>query len=111
MTEVGVKGTFFVIVEKARSLEQRGRTDVIAAMARHDIGSHTNRGSIHPTVTEQLEEAGWEEGVSLMEEDGEVILRNLAAGQRAMLFSGERPQPLFVGLVISREEKQDGRVG
>ena len=66
MTEVGVKGTFFVIVEKARSLEQRGRTDVIAAMARHDIGSHTNRGSIHPTVTEQLEQAGWEEGVALM---------------------------------------------
>lgn len=68
MTDVGVKGTFFVIVEKARSLEQRGRTDVIAAMARHDIGSHTNRGSIHPTVTEQLEVAGWEEGVALMRE-------------------------------------------
>jgi peptidoglycan/xylan/chitin deacetylase (PgdA/CDA1 family) len=68
MTEVGVKGTFFVIGEKARSLEQRGRTDVIAAMARHDIGSHTNRGSIHPTVTEQLELADWDDGVALMRE-------------------------------------------
>lgn len=68
MTDVGVKGTFFVIGEKARSLEQRGRTDVIAAMAQHDIGSHTNRGSIHPTVTEQLEQAGWDEGVALMRE-------------------------------------------
>jgi peptidoglycan/xylan/chitin deacetylase (PgdA/CDA1 family) len=66
MTEVGVKGTFFVIGEKARSLEHRGRTDVIAAMAQHDIGSHTNRGSIHPTVTEQLENMGWDDGVSLM---------------------------------------------
>jgi peptidoglycan/xylan/chitin deacetylase (PgdA/CDA1 family) len=66
MTEVGVKGTFFVIGEKARSLERRGRTDVITAMAQHDIGSHTSRGSIHPTVTEQLERAGWDDGVALM---------------------------------------------
>ncbi len=66
MSEVGVTGTFFVIGEKARSLEKRGRQDVIAAMAQHDIGSHTNRGSIHPTVTEQLENAGWRDGVELM---------------------------------------------
>jgi peptidoglycan/xylan/chitin deacetylase (PgdA/CDA1 family) len=68
MTEVGVTGTFFVIGEKARSLELRERTDVISAMARHDIGSHTSRGSIHPTVTEQLELAGWDDGVALMRE-------------------------------------------
>ncbi len=66
MSEEGVTGTFFVIGEKARSLESRGRRDVIAAMARHDIGSHTNHGSIHPTVTEQLEKAGWDDGVRLM---------------------------------------------
>lgn len=66
MTEEGVTGTFFVIGEKARSLEKRGRRDVIAAMARHDIGSHTNLGSIHPTVTERLEESGWDDGVALM---------------------------------------------
>ncbi len=66
MAEVGVKGTFFVIGEKGRSLERRGRNDVIAAMAQHDIGSHTSRGSIHPTVTEQLEQMGWDDGVTLM---------------------------------------------
>jgi len=68
MTEEGVTGTFFVIGEKARSLEKRGRRDVIAAMARHDIGSHTNFGSIHPTVTEKLEKAGWDDGVRTMNE-------------------------------------------
>ncbi len=67
ISEEGVTGTFFVIGEKARSLEQRGRRDVIEAMARHDIGSHTNYGSIHPTVTEELEKAGWEAGVRLMQ--------------------------------------------
>jgi peptidoglycan/xylan/chitin deacetylase (PgdA/CDA1 family) len=68
MTEEGVTGTFFVIGEKARSLEKRGRRDVIAAMARHDIGGHTDRGSVHPTVTEKLEKAGWDDGVRVMRE-------------------------------------------
>jgi len=66
MTEVGVTGTFFVIGEKARSLEERGRQDVIQAMAAHDIGSHTNLGSIHPTVTEILEYSDWDQGVLAM---------------------------------------------
>ncbi|MBN1952093.1 MAG: hypothetical protein JW801_12905, partial [Bacteroidales bacterium] len=66
MSEEGVTGTFFIIGEKARSLESRGRQDVIAAMARHDIGSHTNLGSIHPTVTEILEFADWDSGVEQM---------------------------------------------
>jgi peptidoglycan/xylan/chitin deacetylase (PgdA/CDA1 family) len=66
MTEEGVTGTFFVIGEKARSLEKRGRKDVIRAMAKHEIGSHTDLGSIHPTITEILENAGWEEGVAQM---------------------------------------------
>ena len=77
MTEEGVTGTFFVIGEKARSLERRGRRDVIAAMARHDIGSHTNFGSIHPTVTEELEKAGWDDGVRLMAEQEPAGLREL----------------------------------
>jgi peptidoglycan/xylan/chitin deacetylase (PgdA/CDA1 family) len=68
MTEEGVTGTFFVIGEKARSLEKRGHRDVIAAMAKHDIGSHTNFGSIHPTVTEELEKAGWDDGMRQMRE-------------------------------------------
>ena len=69
MTEVGVTGTFFVIGEKARSLEERGRQDVIEAIASHDIGSHTNLGSIHPTVTEILEYADWDQGVQAMLEN------------------------------------------
>lgn len=72
MTEVGVTGTFFVIGEKARSLEERGRQDVIEAMAAHDIGSHTNLGSIHPTVTEILEYADWDQGVQTMLENESV---------------------------------------
>jgi hypothetical protein len=77
MGEVGVPGTFFIIAEKARSLERRGRTDVIAAMARHDVGSHTNLGSIHPTVAESLEKADWASGVKQMRIQEEKGLRDL----------------------------------
>jgi peptidoglycan/xylan/chitin deacetylase (PgdA/CDA1 family) len=77
MSEEGFTGTFFVIGEKARSLESRGRRDVIAAMAKHDIGSHTNHGSIHPTVTEQLEKAGWDDGVRLMAKQESAGIKDL----------------------------------
>jgi len=69
MTDVGATGSFFVIGEKARSLEARGRRDVIEAMARHDVGSHTSLGSIHPTVTEILEHASFEAGEETMLEN------------------------------------------
>ncbi len=88
MTEEGVTGTFFVIGEKARWMEKRGRRDVIDAMAKHDIGSHTNYGSIHPTVTELLEDASWDKGI-------DVMLENESAGidELERIF-GQRPVTL-----------------
>ncbi|MHC4871829.1 MAG: hypothetical protein ACYTFY_08285, partial [Planctomycetota bacterium] len=66
MTDAGIQGTLFTIGEKARVLRERGRQDVIDAMSKHDIGSHTNMGSIHPTVTERMEHAVWSDGVARM---------------------------------------------
>src|SRR5215203_7318712 len=60
----GVRSTFKVVGEKARVLERRGRTDVIAALKRHDIGYHSNLHSVHPTPAEYLGETGWREGVA-----------------------------------------------
>ncbi|MCK5844968.1 MAG: hypothetical protein KAG97_09690, partial [Victivallales bacterium] len=37
--------------------------------ARHDVGSHINMGSIHPTVTERLEHANWADGCARMAAD------------------------------------------
>src|SRR6266496_993197 len=34
----GIRGTFKVVGKKARTLERRGRKDVIAALAEHEIG-------------------------------------------------------------------------
>ena len=63
MTEEDVVGSFLVIGHKARSLRERKRTDVIAAMRKHEIGLHTNFGSDHPTLTEALAPLEWKESM------------------------------------------------
>jgi hypothetical protein len=64
LTRLGVRATFKVVGEKARVLEQRGRTDVIAALKRHDIGYHSNTHSQQPTVAVYLQHAGWDDGIA-----------------------------------------------
>lgn len=78
MTEEGVTGTFLVIGEKARSLRDRGRRDVIEAMAKHEIGLHTNFGSHHPTVCEAVQGMGFTEAVELLAGREEPGMRDLA---------------------------------
>ena len=62
LTRLRVKATFKVVGEKARVLEQRGRTDVIAALKRHEIGYHSNTHSQQPTIAVYLQHAGWDDG-------------------------------------------------
>jgi len=64
LTRQGVRATFKVVGEKARTLERRGRKDVIEALARHEIGYHSNTHSQHPTVAEYESKLDWEEGVA-----------------------------------------------
>jgi len=60
----GVRATFKVVGEKARVLARRGRSDVVAALAKHDIGYHSNLHSVHPTPAEYLAESGWHDGMA-----------------------------------------------
>jgi hypothetical protein len=72
MTEEGVRGSFLVIGGKARSLRQRERRDVIAAMRKHEIGVHTMYGSEHPTMTEAMAPLEWNDAVQLgLEREGQ----------------------------------------
>lgn len=64
LTAEGVRATFKVVGEKARTLERRGRQDVIDALKRHEIGYHSNWHSVHPTPAQYLSALGWEEGVA-----------------------------------------------
>lgn len=67
MTQEGIVGTFLVIGNKARSIRDRKRTDVIAAMRRHEIGLHTQFGSDHPTLVESQAPLEWHEAVEAAE--------------------------------------------
>jgi len=62
LTQQGIRATFKVVGEKARTLERRGRKDVIGALAQHEIGYHSNTHSQHPTVAEYEAALGWETG-------------------------------------------------
>jgi hypothetical protein len=64
LSERGIRATFKVVGEKARVLEKRGRTDVIAALEKHDIGYHANFHSVHPTPTEYLADCGLLDGIA-----------------------------------------------
>jgi len=64
LEKLGARATFKVVGEKARVLEQRGRRDVIRALARHDIGYHTNFHSVQPAPALYLRDMGWLDGAA-----------------------------------------------
>ena len=63
LAERGVRATFKIVGEKARVLERRNRRDVIAAMALHDIGYHSENHSIPPQPALYLSKHGWLDGI------------------------------------------------
>jgi hypothetical protein len=64
LTRLGVRATFKIVGEKARTLERRGRKDVIAALKKHEIGYHSDTHSQQPTVAVYLQHTGWEDGAA-----------------------------------------------
>ncbi|HVX67423.1 MAG TPA: hypothetical protein VHA11_12510 [Bryobacteraceae bacterium] len=67
LTSLGVRATFKVVGEKARVLEQRGRTDVLRALSAHEIGYHSNLHSVPPVGAAYLRDLGFVEGVAEFE--------------------------------------------
>src|SRR6266851_949680 len=63
LTKENIRATFKVVGVKARTLERRGRTDVIAALQKHEIGYHSNWHSVQPTPAMYLSNLGWDDGV------------------------------------------------
>src|SRR5438309_4558646 len=67
LTSLGVHGTFKVVGEKARVLEQRGRVDVIQALGRHCIGYRSDWHSVQPVSAVALQYLGLLEGAAEFE--------------------------------------------
>jgi hypothetical protein len=64
LTKEGVRATFKVVGEKARTLERRHRTDVIEALKKHEVGYHANYHSVQPSPAMYLSNLGWDDGVA-----------------------------------------------
>jgi hypothetical protein len=64
LTRMKIRGTFKVVGEKARTLERRGRGDVIEALKKQEIGYHSNFHSVEPTPAVYLNALGWDDGVA-----------------------------------------------
>lgn len=67
LSRQGIRGTFKLVGEKARTLERRKRFDVIAALKKHEIGYHSNWHSVQPTPAMYASNLGWDEGVAEFE--------------------------------------------
>src|SRR3989454_8388868 len=64
LSSQGIRATFKVVGEKARTLERRGRQDVIDALKKHEIGYHANWHSTQPSPAMYLSTLGWYDGVA-----------------------------------------------
>jgi hypothetical protein len=63
LTSQGIRATFKVVGEKARTLERRHREDVIAALEKHAIVYHSNYHSWRVSPAEFEEPLNWQDGV------------------------------------------------
>lgn len=120
MTDCGIRGTFFVMGEKALSLRERGRRDVIERMGKHSIASH-QQGNIHPFIPEILQSKGWDEGVEAMRRYEDSVTQehletfgrepvglsrhNAYFGPQHVAVAGERGIPYMYG--VARIEEYD----
>lgn len=74
MTKYGITACACVVGELARVLRERGRKDVIHAMAQHEVAFHSDMHSAHPTWAEYLDECDWQQGVErVMREESKGI--------------------------------------
>ena len=73
----GIRACFCVVGEEARALRDRGRRDVLAALSQHEIASHSNMHSAHPTPAEYLDALSWNDGVDRFIQEETPAVRDL----------------------------------
>lgn len=64
LSERGLRGSFQLVGELVRALRRWQRQDVIAAIAQHEIGFHTDRHSQPPTHPEAVEHLSLGDGIA-----------------------------------------------
>ena len=62
LEERGSRAVFPLTASKLRSWLRRGRSDLVAALARQQVGYHSDTHSLHPTIAEEMAPLGWRQG-------------------------------------------------
>src|SRR5258708_34732221 len=65
LSHEGLTGLFVIHARRAEILAEQGRTDVIGALRRHEIGLHGR--DIHPVIPEVVEGLSWADGVDALQ--------------------------------------------
>lgn len=64
LTRRGIPGSFHLTGDLARTLRRRRRTDVLRALARHEIGYHSNTHGAFPFLAGLCESRAWDDAVA-----------------------------------------------
>ena len=83
MSEEGVTATFALVGKMAEALDRWGRQDVLKAMARHEIATHTWGHTYHPTTTEMADVADYDlayRTIRAQEEEAVAMLKKYVPG-------------------------------
>jgi hypothetical protein len=64
LTRELIRAVFKIVGERALSFERRGRTDIIEALKKHEIGFHSRWHSVQPSPAMYLSDLGWDDGVA-----------------------------------------------
>jgi hypothetical protein len=75
MTESGITGSMCVMGARARMLKERGRDDVLAAMAKHELVSH-QAANVRPELVEILSDKEWHDGVDAAREYEDRVVKD-----------------------------------
>lgn len=60
LTKLGIRGSFNVVGRMAEALVKWGRQDVIDALKKHEIGTHSLAHTYHPTINEYTDIADYD---------------------------------------------------
>ena len=60
LTELGIRGSFNVVGRMAKALVKWGRQDVIDALKKHEINTHSLAHTYHPTINEYTDIADYD---------------------------------------------------
>lgn len=89
MEEEGVSAHFAVVGKMAEALKEWNRGDILQAIMRHEIATHSRFHSVHPTMTQIADENTYEEAYRILrsqEQEQLAILGKTFPGKRVLAF-------------------------